>query len=57
MSTSTTGQDHPTATERTIALPAARRHGVAKIVVLGWVIAALGVGFALGRLLPTGLLG
>lgn len=57
MSTSSTDQDHPTTTERTITLPAARRRGVAKIVVLGWVIAALGVGFALGRLLPTGLLG
>ena len=57
MTTTSTDQDHPTVTEGTITLPAARRRGVAKIVVLGWVIAALGVGFAIGRLLPAGLLG
>lgn len=56
MSTDTTSTDR-TRTSRAITVSDPRRRGVAKIVVFGWVIAALGIGFALGRLLPPSLLG
>ncbi|GAB3767583.1 hypothetical protein [Microlunatus parietis] len=56
MTTTAPDQDQQ-AGHRAITLPSARPRGVAKTVVVGWIIAALGIGFALGRLLPAGLLG
>ncbi|MFC7619213.1 hypothetical protein [Microlunatus sp. GCM10028923] len=57
MTTTAPDHDHPPTGQRAITLPSGRPRGVAKIIVVGWIIAALGVGFALGRLLPAGLLG
>jgi hypothetical protein len=47
----------PAGTARAITLPDRGRRGVSTAVVIGWIIAALGVGFALGRLLPASLFG
>ena len=53
----TTETTETTRPAHSITLPERHQRGASRAVVIGWIVCALGIGFALGRLLPASLFG